>query len=204
MIFKNRYDAAMYIIPLLAKYKNENSVILAIPRGGVPIGFHIARQFNFPLEILLTKKIGHPLNQELAVGAVSLEGAIVESAYDISPSYIASATERIRESLKERYKKFMGNNAPIDIKDKTVLLVDDGIATGATVLAAIEMIRQKNPRKIIVVAPVSSVEAAARIRRSADEFICPVIVENLIGVSRFYEDFSEVSDEDVVEILNEL
>src|SRR5438094_586340 len=142
MLFKDRYDAAMKLIPHLKKYKDEDVIVLAVPRGGVPIGYHIAKNYNFPLELLLTKKIGHPWSNELAIGAVSLENHIIDDRHNIPESYIESEIERIRQSLKERYKKFMGNRKPADVENKIVIIVDDGIATGNTLLAAIRMIRQ--------------------------------------------------------------
>ena len=114
-MFRNRYDAALKLIPFLEKYKNERGVVFAIPRGGVPIGYYIAKHYNLPLELLLTKKIGHPGNEEFAIGAVSLEDYIIDERHNIPESYIENEIKRIRESLKERYKKFMGDRKPVDI-----------------------------------------------------------------------------------------
>jgi putative phosphoribosyl transferase len=202
MIFKDRHDAAMQMAPLLEKYKGENAIVLAIPRGGVPIAYDLAKVLNFPWELLLTKKIGHPLNKELAIGAVSMEERVVDPDFKVNSSYIESETKRIRESLKERYTKFMGDRKPTDLKGKIVIIVDDGVATGATILTSLEMIRHKHPAKIIVAVPVSSTEAAAKITKQADEFICPLIPENLRAVGMHYHDFSEVSDEDVIKLLH--
>jgi len=204
MIFENRHDAALQLIPYLRKYKNDESVVLAIPRGGVPIGYYIAKEFKFPLELLLTKKIGHPSNSELAIGAVSLEGRVLDPRFNVDESYIEAETERIHKSLKERYKKFMGDRQPTDLKNKIVIIVDDGAATGSTILASIEMIRHKNPAKIIVAVPVASVAAAAKIRKAADELICPAIPADFAAVGQFYHDFSEVTDAEVIELLNEM
>lgn len=203
MIFKDRHDAAIQMVPLLEKYKGENGIVLAIPRGGVPIAYDLARALNFTWEPVLTKKIGHPLNKELAIGAVSLDESVVDPDFKVNSSYIESETKRIRESLKERYIKFMGDRKPADLKDKIVIIVDDGAATGATILACVKMIRHRLPAKIIVAVPVSSTEAAAKIKRQADEFICPLVPENLMAVGLYYHDFSEVSDEDVIKLLHE-
>ena len=204
MFFLNRYDAAMQLAPLLEKYKDKKGVILAVPRGGVPIGYHLARYLDFPLDLLMSKKIGHPANEEFAIGAVGLEGSIVESTYDIPKDYIERETSRIRKSLAERYKKFMGNKEPLDIKNKIVIVVDDGIATGKTILVTLKLLRAKNPKKIIVAVPVSSVEAAIQIAKEADEFICLYTPEPLYGVGRFYKDFSQTSDEEVKLLLKNL
>jgi putative phosphoribosyl transferase len=204
MIYKNRYDAALKLIPLLKKHIDKNSVVLAVPRGGVPIGYYIAKNYNIPMELLLTKKIGHPSNSEVAIGAVSLEDQILDYYPNISETYINTEIKRIRESLKQRNVKFMGNRKPIDLKDKTVIIVDDGIATGNTLLLAIQMIRKKNPKKIVVAVPVSPDDTADRIKNKVEEFICPYITNDFIGVGGYYFDFSEVSDDEVIKFTNDL
>ena len=204
MIFENRYDAAIQLIALLREYKDQDAIVMAIPRGGVPIGYHIARALHMPMELLLTKKIGHPLNKELAIGAMSIDDSVIDGTYKVNASYIDSETVRIRQDLKERYKKFMGERQPADLKDKVVIIVDDGAATGATILAAVQMIRHKAPKQVVVAVPVASREAAARIRQYADVLICPLIPGNLRAVSLFYHDFSEVTDEEVMELLQEM
>ena len=193
----------MRLIPLLEKYKGKNGVVLAIPRGGVPIGYYIAKALGFYLDLALTKKIGHPLNKELAIGAVSLEDMVVDEEFKVDATYIDQETDRIRQGLRERYANFMGDRQPADLKGKVVIIVDDGAATGATILASLEMVRRSHPVKLIVAVPVSSREAAVRISKLADEFICPWVPERLIAVGMHYEDFSEVDDEDVTELLKE-
>ncbi|HVX26700.1 MAG TPA: phosphoribosyltransferase family protein [Parafilimonas sp.] len=204
MIFLDRYDAAMKLVPLLEKYKNEEGVILAVPRGGVPIGYYLAMHFNFPMDLLMTKKIGHPANEEFAIGAVGIEDSIVENSYNIPQQYIDREINRIRKSLVERYKKFMGDKEPIDIKNKIVIVVDDGVATGKTILVTVKLLRSRHPKKIVVAVPVASAEAAKQIAREADEFIALSTPEPFYGVGRFYHDFSEVTDEEVTELLNVL
>lgn len=204
MYFNDRYDAAMQLAPLLEKYKNEKGVILAVPRGGVPIGYYLAKYLDFPLDLLMTKKLGHPGNEEFAIGAVSLEGSIVEETTGVPEQYIREETRRIREQLKERYIKFMGNKEPVDIKGKIIIVVDDGVATGRTILSTIKILRNKEPRKIVVAVPVASEEAADRIKEVVDDFICLHTPYPFYGVGRFYADFTQVEDEDVLLLLNEL
>jgi putative phosphoribosyl transferase len=203
MIFHDRYDAAMQLIPLLAKYKNEEGVVLAVPRGGVPIGYYIAMEYNFPLEILLTKKIGHPGSSELAIGAVSLENEVIDDRHNVSDAYIEEQVRIIRKSLEERYKKFMGDRKPMDLENKTVIIVDDGIATGNTILAAIKMIRAKHPKKIVVAVPVAPPRTAKVIEKEVDDFVCVSIPDEFFGVGQFYHDFSQVTDREVIHLLNE-
>jgi predicted phosphoribosyltransferase len=203
MRFKNREDAAQRLLPHLSIYRNEQSVVLAVPRGGVPIAYPIAKSYNLPLELLMTKKIGHPAHQEFAIGAVSLEGYIIENQHGVPQTYIDNEVKRIKESLKERYNYFMSNHKPISLKDKTVIIVDDGIATGNTILSAIKMLRQAGTKKIVVAVPVSTYQAAEKIKQQVDDFICLYMPEPFIGVGLHYIDFSQVSDEEVVQLLKD-
>jgi predicted phosphoribosyltransferase len=204
MHYTNRFDAALKLIPLLEKHINKDAVILAVPRGGVPVGFAIAKKFAIPLDLLLTKKIGHPMNSEVAIGAVSLEDEILDDYPYISEEYINTEIKEIRAKLKQRFKKFMGNRKPIDLKNKTVIIVDDGIATGNTLLAAIQMVRNKMPKKIVVAVPVAPDDAAERIKSKVDAFICPLVTADFIGVGGYYFDFSQVSDEDVLKLMTDI
>ena len=203
MIFEDRYDAALKLIPFLEKYKNERGVVLAVPRGGVPIGYYIAKNFDLPLEILLTKKIGHPWNEEVAVGAVSLEGYVIDKSINLPEAYLKSEISRIMESLKERYKKFMGERKPIDVENKVVIIVDDGVATGNTLIAAIQLIREKHPKKIVVAVPVAPSYTAQKLKTIVDDFICLHVSDEFYGVGQFYRDFSQVSDEEVMHLLSD-
>ena len=204
MLYNNRQDAAEKLIPLLKEYIDTESVVLAVPRGGVPIGYAIARHYNLPLDLLLIKKIGHPSNPELAIGAVSLEDEILDDYFSISNEYTNKEIKEIRENLKLRFKKFMGNRSSVDLKNKTVLIVDDGIATGNTLLSAIQLVRRKSPKKIIIAVPVAPYDTAIKIRSKVETFICPNIPVNFRGVGEFYYDFSQVSDEEVIHLIEEM
>ena len=201
--FTDRRDAAMQLLPLLEKYRNERGVILAVPRGGVPLGYWIARELNFPLEIILTKKIGHPDNPEFAIGAVGLEGEEVDIPPGVSRKYVRSEIARIRELLTKRYRLFMRDRKPVDLKNRMVILVDDGIATGHTLLAAIKMLRAQNPKKIVVAVPVAPRSAVNKIQQVADEVHCLYVPEEFLSVGVFYDDFSEVHDEEAIQLLKE-
>ena len=204
MLFSNRYDAAMQLAPLLEKYKNEEGVVLAVPRGGVPLGYYLAKHLDFAFDLLMTKKLGHPANEEFAIGAIGIEDSIVEENYNVPYNYIEQETERIRKELLENYKKFMGNKQPVDIRNKVVIVVDDGVATGRTILATLKMLRNKKPKKLVVAVPVASAEAAERISQEVDDFICLYTPEPFFGVGRFYHDFTQTTDEEVMMLLKEL
>lgn len=204
MRFKDRKNAAAVLIPYLEKYRNVPGVVLAIPRGGVPVAYNIAKEYNFPLELLMTKKIGYPTNPEFAIGAVGLEDYTVDEGINVPPSYILENVKRIRKDLQERYNLFMDNRKPINLENKVIIIVDDGVATGNTILSSIQMLRNRKVKKIVVAVPVSSMQAAAKIKNVVDDFICPYIPENFVGVGYHYNDFSQVSDEEVIRLLNEM
>jgi putative phosphoribosyl transferase len=204
MRFKDRNDAAQKLVPYIAKYRNEEGVILAVPRGGVPIAYPIAKTYNLPLELLMTKKIGHPARREFAIGAVSLEDHIIDNNIGLPQYYIDKEVTKIRESLKESYKKFMGNHKPINLENKIVIIIDDGVATGNTILSSISMLKKKNPKKIVVAVPVASRQASEKIRQQVDDFICLYTPEPFIGVGLHYIDFTEVSDKEVVHLIRDI
>lgn len=201
-MFQNRLDAASKLAEKLSRYKNTDAVVLAIPRGGVTIGKEIADKLNIPLEIILSKKIGHPRNPEFAIGSVSELGMVINDAImDISMDYIQNEAARLQLQLKEKYKLFMGDRKPTDLKNKIVILVDDGIATGNTILATINMIKKKIPKKLIVAVPVAPPDTARKINKEVDEMICLLTPADFYAVGQFYADFSQVSDEEVIKML---
>lgn len=203
-MFKDRIDAGIALAKKLAHYKNVDGVALAVPRGGVPVAYPVAKMLNLPLEVVLSKKIGHPAQPEFAIGAVSLNGRVIDPYFQVSNEYIEDETLKIRMRLKEMYKKFMGDREPTDLRNKIVIVIDDGVATGKTLLGTIDIIKASSPKKIVVAVPVASREAARKIRKSADEFVSILIPDEFYAVGQFYEDFEEVTDEEVVSLLNQL
>ncbi|MFO0435847.1 MAG: phosphoribosyltransferase, partial [Sphingobacteriaceae bacterium] len=157
-----------------------------------------------PLSILLSKKIGHPANKEYAIGAVTLFGLhLNENAASVSKDYLESETEKIRSNLLSRQNLFLGNKPLPSLKDKIVIIIDDGIATGETIIAGIQQLRSQEPKKIIVAVPVSAKDTAYKIAQQTDEFICLYLPEDFKGVGEFYENFEQVSDDEVIAILKE-
>jgi putative phosphoribosyl transferase len=204
MKFKNRDEAALLLAEKLKEYKDENAVVLAIPRGGVPLGYIIAKSLNLPLEIVLSKKIGHPNHKEYAIGAVTLKNRVLsDAANDVSKNYIDSETEKIRENLRNRHQEFCGNKVDINLQGKILIVVDDGIATGNTMLSILEILHDQNPSKIVVAVPVSPPDAIQNLQNSPyiDEVICLIMPSDFRAVGQFYEDFGEVDDEQVKHLL---
>ena len=200
-ILKDRKEAGMLLSQKLEKYQHTDTIILAVPRGGVPIGYEIAKNLNLPLDIILSKKIGHPFNKEFAIGAVSLDSTIIDEYPDIPKEYIEREIKNLRESMKDKYNLYRDYRKPDDIKGKTVIVVDDGIATGNTLLASLAMLRKRHPKKIIVAVPVVPFDTVKIFEQNTDEFVYLMAPKDFRGVGRFYESFDQVSDEEVVRML---
>ncbi|WP_299819791.1 phosphoribosyltransferase family protein [uncultured Pontibacter sp.] len=197
----NRESAAALLAQRLEKYKGEAGVVLAIPRGGVPVAAPIAKSLGMPLEVTLTKKIGHPANPEFAIGAVSLKSVVVDARAEVPEEYIDREVQRIRVSLQQKYKLFMGDRERVPLKDKVAIIVDDGIATGKTLEATVELVRAEQPRKIIIAVPVGPYEAVERFKHMVDDVVCLLTPPYFQAVGQFYEEFTQVSDEQVIQLL---
>lgn len=205
MIFKDRMEAGNLLAAKLEHYKNEDTMVLAIPRGGVPLGYVVAKHLNAALEVVLSKKIGHPGHKEFAIGAVTLNSRVLsEAASSVSPTYIEAETQKIRNSLTERYQDFYGKKTPPKLKNKVLIVIDDGVATGNTIISTIEMLREENPKKIVVAIPVSSQSALQKLKSApfVDEVICLSTPLNFRAVGQFYEDFDQVDNSEVKALLN--
>ena len=201
-LFHDRLEAAALLSARLKPLKLNNGIVLAIPRGGVPIGWVLARDLRLPLDVLMSKKIGHPMNKEFAVGSVTLHDLVLsEAAGEVPEDYLQSEVRRLRQNLEERYNRFTGGRDPFPLKGKEVILVDDGLATGNTMLVCLEDIRKREPALIMVAVPVSSRSAARKIEDRVDQFICLEIPQEFYAVGEFYEDFSEVTDQQVEDLL---
>ncbi|HET9746771.1 MAG TPA: phosphoribosyltransferase family protein [Chitinophagaceae bacterium] len=203
-MFRDRTEAGLLLAERLKKFKNDPGVVLAVPRGGVPVAYFVATELGFPLEIILTKKIGHPANKEYAIGAASLTDYFIIPHEYVTAQYIRKELVQIRNKLREMYKKFMGDREPESLKGKTVIVVDDGVATGNTLLGTIQVLRKSNPEKVIIAVPVASKSAVEKLSRQADEVIALLVPEEFYGVGSFYQDFGQVSDEEVIFYLDKL
>jgi putative phosphoribosyl transferase len=201
-MFKDRLEAGQLLAKELFSYRNnENVVIAAIPRGGLPIGFILAKELNLPLEIVLSKKIGHPTNKEFAIGAVTINSRILSSyANEIPNTYIENETKNIRKILAQRYIRYYGNRMPVSFENKIVILVDDGVATGNTLISSIELIQQQKPSQIVIALPVAPLTTFKKLEQltSIDKIICLLTPVDFRAVGQFYSAFNQVSDEEVI------
>ncbi|MEH6778219.1 phosphoribosyltransferase [Maribacter arcticus] len=202
-MFEDRNDAGTQLAKKLTKFKEENVVVLAIPRGGLPVGAQVAKSLQAPLDVVLTKKIGYPTNKEYAIGAVSLESIVLTNAMRIEKSYIDQETARIRKTLRDRYNQYYKHQSPVNLKNKTIIIVDDGVATGNTLLATIELVYKQKSSKIIIAIPVAPASAIYKISNTenVDEVICILIPDNFRAVGQFYKNFEQVTDQEAIQIL---
>lgn len=203
-MYADRGEAGKLLAVKLEEYSKTDAVILAIPRGGIPLGFIISEKLNLPLEAVLSKKIGHPLHKEYAIGAVTLKNSVLsDAAAEISPLYIDEEIKNVRSLLKKRYTDYYGDHKPLQLKGKTLIIVDDGIATGNTMLSIIKMLHDEKPNNIVVAIPVASNDAIKKLQASTfvDEVICPLVPDNFQSVGQFYQNFDQVDDNEVKQLL---
>ncbi|RNI12429.1 phosphoribosyltransferase [Methanohalophilus sp. RSK] len=206
-IYKNRVDAGLKLAGELSEYANRKDVILlALPRGGVPVAYEISKQLKIPMDIFLIRKLGVPGNEELAMGAIDSEDVRVLNQdiiryFGISDRMIAKVAADERRELHRRERLYRGDRKRPEIKDRTVILIDDGLATGATMLAAIKALRSKNPSNIVIAVPVASLDTCRVFEKEVDNIICGATPEPFYGVGAWYEDFRQVSDEEVCDML---
>lgn len=202
-MFKNRKEAGSLLLEKLKNYKGKNAVILVIPRGGLPIGAILVKELGLPLEVALIKKIGHPLNKEYAIGAVSLNNIVLDNqAADIAMDFILCETKRLRGVLTKRKYEYYKNRKPRKLKNKIAIIVDDGIATGNTILATAQLVHEDSPFKVIVAAPVAPLSTVLKLSSSPyiDEIICLEQSINFRSVGEFYADFEQISDEEAIKL----
>lgn len=205
MRFRDRTDAGIRLANALAKYQGEDLIIYALPRGGVPLGVEIAKRLNAPLDLLITKKIGHPRNPEYAIGAITEDGDPVcnqEEVEWVDRQWLEEETARMRLEIKRRREKYFGEIVQRQVEGKTVIIVDDGIATGYTMFASINEIKKRKPSKIVVAIPVTPEDIANKLRAIVDDLVSVQIDPFYLGaVGAYYDDFSQVEDEEVIALL---
>jgi len=205
--FDDRADAGRKLAGQLGAYaKRKDVIVLGIPRGGVPVAFEVAKALDAPLDVFLSRKLGVPGQEELAFGAVAsgdvrvLDRQIIE-AVGVSEQQIEQTTQNVKKELERRERAFRGSRPPLNVEGRTVLLVDDGIATGSSIRAAITALRQMKPARIVVAVPVAPVSTCNRLRAEVDELVCLHMPESFFAIGQFYADFSQVPDEEVTDLL---
>lgn len=206
MTFGNRQEAGKLLAIKLIKYKNKNSVVLALPRGGVVTGFEIAKLLGLPFDVLPVRKLGAPGNPELAFGAVAPDGIffldrLVIEALHIPQEEVEKIAVREINELSHRQLLYRRDKNPVSLKNKTVILVDDGIATGATAIAAIRSVRQQNAKKVVLAVPVCVHEIACGLKTIADDFVCLESPVKMSAVGSYYKDFKQVTNREVGALL---
>ena len=208
MPFKNRSEAGQKLARALSNYKDHHPVILALPRGGVPVAAEVAAALDAPLDLILVRKIGVPLQPELAMGAVVDGGApvivrnedVIQSA-DIDEIQFKAVCDGELAEIERRRQRYLGSRERVNVTGCTAIVIDDGIATGATMRAALRATRMRNPKKLVLAVPVAPSESIVAMREEADEVVCLEDHEFFGAISYYYADFRQTSDEEVIEIL---
>ena len=208
-MFRDRRHAGDLLSGLLGGYRDRvRTVVLGLPRGGVVVAAALARELALPLDVFVVRKLGAPSQPELAIGAVAAGGLVVLddaaiASMRISRGALEVAVVREKEEVTRRELAYRGMGPPLDLFEQTALLVDDGVATGYTMLAAVRAVRLLGPDRIVVAVPVASAEAVERLRSVADEVFCVLVPRRLFAVGQFYEDFRQTTDDEVVQALAE-
>ncbi len=206
MFFANRDDAAEKLADALAQYKNSNPLILGIPRGAVPMACIVANRLGGDVDVVLVRKLRAPGNPEYAIGSVDESGwsyiSPAAAAAGANEAYIEREKAAQLQTISERRKLYTAHRAPIDPQGRTVIVVDDGLATGSTMIAALHALRARAPQKLVCAVPVAPPETLERVRGSCDEVVCLHAPEDFYAVGQFYRDFAQVTDAEVVGLLN--
>ncbi len=204
--FRDRHDAGRRLAERLLPLADEEPVVVGLPRGGVPVAGEVAAALHAPLEILAVRKLGAPHNPEYGIGAIAEDGTRVFDAealavLGINGGVLDSIVGRETAELRRRVAAYRGDRPAMELRDRTVVVVDDGVATGVTDTAALRAIRRRKPRRLVLAVPVCAPDSAARLRGEADEVVCLAEPPQLYGVGQWYRDFSQVSDQEVISAL---
>ncbi|ABO51815.1 phosphoribosyltransferase [Desulforamulus reducens MI-1] len=205
-MFENRIDAGQRMAVALEKIKIENGIVMAIPRGGVVVGAQIAQRFQIPLDIIIPKKIGLPHNPEIAIGAVTEDGTAIYNEklindLNLTPKELEPIVKKIVKEIERRRILYKGKSEPAVLSNRHAILVDDGIATGATVIAALRSLQKSGCKKITLAIPVAPPDTVERLEKEVDHLICLVSQEPFYAVGQFYKNFCQIDDDEVISLL---
>ncbi len=206
-LLTNRVEAGRELAKLIKKVSNA-TIVLAVPRGGVVVGYEVAKELRVPMDIIVTKKIGAPDNPELAIGAVAEDGTylidkeIAQKVY-VPKGYIEEEVKRMKEEIQRRLVRYRGEVPYPELKSRDVIVIDDGVATGSTLKAALRLLRRRRARSITVGVPVGPPDTIAELEKLADRVVCLHTPSMFYAIGQFYEDFSQTSDEEVTELLRQ-
>ena len=206
MVFRNREEAAILLERKLRDYEGrKDAIILAIPRGGVVVGHYISKHLKIPMDIIITKKIPHPENEEVAIGAVGADVAYIDKdalvEYGIPQEYVDESVRETKNSIKFRYERYRKGTPQQKLTNKTVILIDDGIATGHTIIAAIKSIKKQKPKKIIIATPVGHPGTIKQLKKMVDEVVCLTTPDNFVAIGQFYSEFEQLNDQQAMDYL---
>lgn len=204
--FSDRVDAGKRLAEALANFHGKNAAVLAIPRGGVVVGYEIAMALVLPLDVIVPHKLGAPDNPELAIGAIAEDGSTVLdnqliTYLGVCSGYIEEESERQRQEIARRMQVYREGNPPVNLSGKDVIVVDDGIATGATMKAALASVKNRGAKSVTVAVPVGPPQTITELKRLADKVVCLYTPEYFQAIGQFYEDFNQTSDEEVIRLL---
>lgn len=206
--YEDRFDGGRQLAAKLSRYANrEDVVVLALPRGGVPVAYEIAQALKAPLDIFLVRKLGLPAHEELAMGAIASGGVRVLNdevvrQFQIPDRVINAVAAEEQRELERREQRYRAGREPLDVSGKVAILIDDGLATGSTMRAAARALRQLNPAAVVIAVPVGAAETCESMQDEADEMLCAKAPEDFTAVGRWYADFTQTTDEEVCELLN--
>lgn len=203
--FKSRVEAGERLAEKLVKYKDESPVILALPRGGVVLGKVVAQKLSCPLDLLITRKIGHPMSPEYAIGAVTVSGEAIfneDEVRQLDKDWLQGAKKAEQEEAKRRQDVYLKGRESVELEGKTAIIVDDGIATGLTMMAGVKEAKAKNPAQVVVAVPVIPFDVYENLLKVADDVVAISVPDDFWGaVGAYYKSFPQVSDEEVIDIL---
>ena len=209
MTFKDRRDAGRQLAARLLTYRDQQPLVLALPRGGVPVGYEIAVALDAPLDIMVVRKLGAPGQPELGIGAVvdgdhpqSVLNDDVINTLRVSDTYLQRQVALQLQEIRRRQERYRGGRPPMPVADRTVIVVDDGIATGGSMRAALRGVRRAHPRRLILAVPVAPPETIAALQNEAETVVCLKTPALFHAVGRFYDDFTQTSDEEVIQLLD--